>query len=352
MFRYVLIVSALLLALAQTPNLRADQVVAGKTNHPHATITGFQQGRLQFTGADGASHDLWISDVDMIIVDRGGIFNDFNQAERFLAGGEPQRAIIRYRRTLKLSDKFWSDLITARLLVACDRAARIDQATLSFILVVRGRRSGPPAAARLIPQNIPDKRTPKAIRAVEHLDAAIAKGPTQDQRIPLAMLRYKILSHTGDGRASDAGEAVAAMHIPSGQHCVRMYAIQYAALGKRARDDFGPADRASLERAIRNCPKTLLAGFLLLKGETLSRAAVTRDDMIRATWPFMRVVAHMPDDPRAADGLYQTAAVLERMERREKAIDLLTECLAHQHVRAETRRRAEALRKRLRSAGS
>lgn len=351
MFRYILIVSALLFSLAPAPSLRADQVVSGKTNHPHATITGFQQGQLQFSGADGASHNLWISDVDMIIVDRGGMFNDFNQAERFLAGGEPQRAIIRYRRTLKLIDKFWSDLITARLLVACDRAARIDQATLSFILVVRGRSSGPAAAARLIPRNIPAKRTPKAIRAVEHLDAAIAQGPTEDQRIPLAMLRYKILSHTGDGRASAAGEAVATMHIPTGQRCERMYAIQYAALRQRAQDDFGSADRAGLEWAIRNCPETLLASFLLLKGETLSRAAVTRDDMIRATWPFMRVVAHMPDDPPAADGLYQTAAMFERMERREKAIDLLTECLAHPHVRAETRTRAEAMRKRLQSAG-
>jgi tetratricopeptide (TPR) repeat protein len=341
----------MLITIALAAGVRADQVVSGETNYPDAKITNFQQGQLQFIGGGGKSHSLWISDVDMIIVDRGGIFNDFNQAERFLAGGEPERAIIRYRRTQRLSEAFWSDLIATRLLVACDHAARIDHATLNFIRVVRGKWSGPAAGARLIPQNFPATRTPKALRAIEHLDAALAQEPSQDQRALLEMLRFKILSQTGDGRAASATKAVAVVDIPDPQRCERTYAIQLTALQQRSKEGLEAAEQASLDRAIRYCPETLLADFLLLKGRVLSQTAQTLDDMIRAAWPFMRIVAHMPGDARAAEGLYETALMLERMGRRDNAIDLLTECLAHENVRAKIRKGAEADLVRLQKAG-
>ncbi|MCH6555417.1 MAG: hypothetical protein IH797_02250, partial [Chloroflexi bacterium] len=58
--------------------------------------------------------------------DRGGIFDDFNEAERLVADNQPARAIVRYRRTLRLGQDFWSDLIAARLVLACDAANQID----------------------------------------------------------------------------------------------------------------------------------------------------------------------------------------------------------------------------------
>jgi hypothetical protein len=105
----------------------------------------------------------------------------------------------------------------------------------------------------------------------------------------------------------------------------------------------------AIDRAVQDCPDLSLPDFLLLKGELLLRAASTRDDLIRASWPFLRVAAHVPSDPRAADGLVGGASALERMGRPERAIVLLEECLAHKQLRDETRRQAEDGLARLRA---
>ncbi|MFQ5590163.1 MAG: tol-pal system YbgF family protein [Phycisphaerae bacterium] len=339
-----------MIALTTGSQVRADQVIYKGASHPAVTIVGFERGMLIFDGLDGVSHTVPISDVDMIIVDRAGMFTDFNQAERLLARGEAEHAITRYRRTLRLSEAFWSDLIAARLLVACDRAGRIDQATLGFIRLASGSYAGPEAAAMLIPQNIPSDRTPKALRAIDHLDAAIAEASHPNQSAPLAMLRYKIMSTSGDGRAAAAARTVTAMKIPSGQQSEAMYAIQLDALRRRAANKLDAADRAGLERAIRDCPDRLLPDFLLLKGRTLARGASTQADLIRASWPFMHIVAHAPQDARAAEGLYETALLLERLGQREKAAQLLDECLAHKRVDPRTQRLAKERRARLKES--
>ena len=343
--------AACLMWLVPAATVWADQIVVGKANYPGAKIMTLDEGQLRFRTADGELQSVWISDVDLLIVDRGGAFADFNQAERYLAGGEPEKAIARYRRTLRLSETFWSDLILARLLLASDRAGRIDQAALSFVLVVRGESSGPAVAARLIPEAIPAVRNAKAVRAIEHLDAALDQTPRADQRVPLEFFRYELLRRIGDKRAADAAKRVASMVIPEAQRCERVYVIQLAALEQTPPEEIGPDELAGLDRAIRDCPTTLLPSFLLLKGHVLARIATTPEEIVRASWPFMRVVAHMPDDPRAADGLYGAALILGRLGRNDQAVELLNECLTHKHVRDETRQAANAALQRLKSAG-
>jgi hypothetical protein len=61
----------------------------------------------------------------------------------------------------------------------------------------------------------------------------------------------------------------------------------------------------------------------------------------------MRVVIHFPDDGRAAQGLYGAALAVERIGRKDKAIELLTECLGHAHLDEQTRRWAAAMLARL-----
>lgn len=331
---------------------RADQIVIGETNLPGAKIRAFTNGQLEFLTAEGELQSAWISDIDLIIADRGSTFADFNQAERYLAGGEPEKAIVRYRRTLHLSEAFWSDLIAARLLMAYDRAGRIDQATSSFVQVVRGQWSGPPAAAHLIPQTIPTTRTAKTVRAVGHLDAALARTPREDERMVLELLRFKILHRTGDQRAGERAEHLAGMIIPKSHCCERVFAVQLAALEEALSTRVEPEALAGLDRAIRDCPESMLPSFLVLKGQALLRTASTREDVIRASWAFMRVVIHLPDDPRAAEALYGAATAVERIGRREKAVELLTDCLARKGVRADIRQAAEAALKRLTTAGA
>ncbi len=102
--------------------LHADGERMSRHFHPFDEPIGRDPGRLQFRAADGTLYTPWISDVELLVVERGGAFVDFNQAERYLAGGQADKAVVRYRRTLRLAENFWADLVESRLLLARDRA--------------------------------------------------------------------------------------------------------------------------------------------------------------------------------------------------------------------------------------
>ena len=341
----------LLALLAPSAALRGDQIVARGVNYPGAKIAALENGQLLFRTIEGKPEAIWLSDVDQLIVDQGDTSTDFNQAERYLDSGEPDKAIIRYRRSLRHSAGFWPDLIAARLVVACDRAARLDQAALHYIRVVRGEFTGPALAVRLIPQTIPAERTAKAVHAIEHLEAAITDHLPPEQRVPLEWLRYEIMRRSGDKRRQAAARIVATLVVPKIQRCEHVYAILLPALEHVLRDGADADELASLNRAIRDCPDSALPAFLLLKGNTLLHTASTREDFIRASWPFLRVAIHLPDHPKAAEGLYGAALAVDRIGRKDKAIELLTECLQHEHLGDETRQVAEAALARLRPSG-
>ncbi len=332
--------------------VRADQIVAGGTNYLGVRIAALEQGRLLFRTADGTSRTAWIDDIELLIVDRGGVFADLNQAERYFAAGEPQRAIARYRRTLRLVEGLWPDLINARLLLACDAAGQLDDATLNFIRVLRGGSTGPPAATRLIPRTMPAKRDAKVVRSLERTNAALAQDPDDPQRALLQLLRYEILRRTGDRVALAAALTVAATPIPESARSERAYAILLPAMREAFQSEVGPEALPVLDLAIRDCPDTALPGFLLLKGRTLLQAAATRDEIIRAAWPFFRVSIHFPDDQRAPEGLYLAALAVERIGLRNRAIELLAGCLAHGRLTVEIRQLAEEEMQRLKSTGT
>ena len=344
-----LIVPAFILWLTLTAPGRADQIVVNSTNYPAAKILGYQEGRIQFRTAAGSLEGAWIDQVDLVIVDRGGPFVDFNQAERYLAGSQPQEAMVRYRRTLRLSADFWADLVESRLLAACARTGDLAQTALYYIRVVRGKRSGPTAAVRLMPRSISDQRDATVVRAIEQLENAISAAPNDEQRMPLDLFRYEILRSINDPRATSAAQRIAVMEIPIALHCERVYAVQLAAMKAAMSDEADPAELTGLDRAIRDCPREMLPSFLLLKGETLLRGASTREEIIRAAWPFMRVAIHMRKDPRAAEGLYGAARAVERLGRPDQAIALLEECLGHRQLTEEIRREANTALDRLRS---
>jgi len=338
-----------LTALGLTQVARADQVVADGTSYADAKVVGFEQGRLAFRAADGQLRNVFVDQVDLILMDRGGLFADFNQAERYLHMGDRENAVVRYRRTLRLAGEFWPELIDARLLKACDHPSMLDQAAASFLRAARGRYSGPTAAARLIPRGFPQQRDGKVVGALDQLDAAISKETDETTSLPTRFFRYEILRRTGDLRATSESRSIALSAIPQAVRCERIFEIQFAALAEVLKDGGSAEELGGLDSAIRDCPESALPSFLLLKGRTLLAAASTRDELIRASWPLMRVVVHMPDDSRAAEGLYAAAEALERLGNNDKAIELLRECVAHKQVPDETRQRAETSLARLQS---
>lgn len=328
---------------------QADQVVAKGTSYAGAKVLGFDQGRLQFRAADGRLQTQWVNDIAFIVVDRGGVFDDFNLAERFLQMGEFDKAAVRFERALRLCDDFWPELAAARLVMAYDRSGQLDKATTNFIRVIRGRFAGPATAARLVPQSKPAKRDAKFTRAIEQLDAALNQNPDEMPRVLFEVLRYEILRRAEDERAARSAPAVAALPVPEAVRSERVYAGVLAAMQETLKAGVSSARLADLDRAVRDCPDSLLPSFLLLKGETLLRTAAARDDIIRASWPFLRVVVHTPDDPRAADGLLGAASAVERLGRKDQAVAFVEECLAHRRLADETRGKAQAMLTRLRS---
>ena len=155
------------------------------------------------------------------------------------------------------------------------------------------------------------------------------------------MFRYDLLQRVRDKREPVEATRVASLTIDESISTDRVYEIVLVALKSALPRDASQRGLAGLDGAIRYCPDVALPDFLLLKGETLLSRASTREDLIRASWPFVRVVAHMPDDPRAVDGLLGAAAALERLGLFGKAADLLTECLGHPKTDVARRRQAQ-----------
>jgi hypothetical protein len=336
-----LLAAASILVVSLTPLSRGDQVVTATDNYLGARVISFEGGRLRFRGSDGTLRHVWPNELSLLILDRGTPFEDFNQAERFLAGAEPERAVVRYRRALGVSDGFWTDLILARATQACDAAGQLDKATTHLIRLLQTRFAGPPAAARLFPTNIPSQRDGKVVRAVEHIDAALRKVPDEDQKVLLELLRYEILRRSGDRRAQRSAQRAAVLTIPPKAQSPHTFSVLLDAMKSTFEFNAATESLTALDGAIRDCPPSLLPGFLLLKGQTLLGMASTREDLIRAAWAFMRVPIHFRDNALAPEGLRRAALTLERIGRVDKAVDLLKECLGHKLVTTDTRRSAE-----------
>ena len=339
------------LAVLASP-VQADQIVVKGTSYAGAKVLGFEQGRLQWRAADGRVLTQWVNSIDLMVVDRGGVFDDFNLAERFLHAGEFEKAAVRFERALRLCDEFWPDLAAARLVMAYDRIGQLDKATINLIRVVRGRFAGPATAARLIPQTIPPKRDAKFSRAIEQLEDALDANPGEAHRVLFKILRFEILRQVEDERAAKAAPIVSAMMIPEIVRSERVFAVVLAAMRVTLQSGVTAEQLGYLDRAVRDCPDASLPGFMLLKGETLLRIAGSREDVMRASWPFLRVVVHMPDDPQAADGLLGAASAVERLGRTDQAVALVEECLTHKQLSDETRGKAQMMLTRLRPTGA
>jgi tetratricopeptide (TPR) repeat protein len=337
------------LALAGT--LRADQIVVKGVNHPSARIVGLEGGQIRFRGEGGTMRSAWLNEVDLVQVDRGGAFVDLNQAEEFMAGGEPERAIARYRRVQKLADDFWSDLVAARLVRACNAAAQLDDATVQWIRLLRAKGTGPAAASRLLPDAIPAQRDGKVTRAIEQVESALALNPPDAERMVLELYRFELLRRIGDEQAGPAAERVASLAIPPAARSDRLYAVQLAALAELLRRGNTTAALKAVDLAMTDAPESVLPALLMLKGEALLAAGQQPEEQMRAAWAFMRVVIHFPEDRLVPHALQGAAAAAERYGRVDQAVALLEQCLSLRQTTESTRQSAEAELRRLREGG-
>lgn len=336
-----------LMLFAPAVAARADQLTVNGHHHAGARVVGVNGGKVEFRTTEGEMRQADFARVDILLVERGDSFADFNQAERYASEGEWGNALLRYKRAARLCEGFWSDIVAARMLRAADRAKRFDETAASFLRVVRAEAAGPLVALDLFPTNLPTFRDAATMRALRQLDEAVAAKPGPEQRLAIDLLGYEMLRSLRDPIALQVGVRLTEIEIPSTMRVDRVYASVLSALEQRLSDSATPDALGALNRALTDCPADALADFLLLKGRTLLRNAKIREDFIRASWPFLRVVAHMPDDPRAAEGLLGAAKCLEGIRRKDKATELLRECLAHNAISSATTKLAKAELERL-----
>lgn len=321
----------------------ADQVIERGRNRVNVDIVGVKGGKLRFTTRSGRLHEVWLDEVSLILVDRGGLFADFNEGERLSAGGEPTRAVARYRRALALAEEFWPELVAARLARACSAAGMLDRAVANWILVVRGKFTGPPAATRMFPTSDAPVAHHVVVRAVELLEGALRSGIPENHRTLLNAALYEVIRPGGGDRMHSMAELVAGQPIDPAIRSPMIYAIQARAMADGLDQPPFSGGSLALEDAIAYSPAETLPAFLLLKGHRLMSQADSPEQIIRATWLYMRVAIHFPDDQRAVDGLYHTAMAMDRMGRPGKAKMLLTESLRHEKI-------SDVMRKTVRSA--
>ncbi len=334
---------AMALGMLFCSSIQADQLIVHNINYTGAKIIGLEQGRLRFQTADGRTMDVWIDEIELIMVDRGSAFADFNQAERFLASAEPTKSIVRYQRSMRLSEDFWVRLVSARMLMAMDRAGQLDKAVTMFIRIARAGETGKILAARLFPTTISTKHRGRLIRAVKQLEGELRRKQKLDpsQRVLFSLLLFDLLQRSDDDRATGAALDAITLPIPKPIRLDSIYSIMIRAVETVIRENKFTEALAGLDQAIQYCPKPQLPELLWHKGRVLEKSAHTRDLLIRASWPYLRIAIHFPDHPLAPKGLHHAAELLYRMGNQDKAVALLRECLQHKELDKKTRQLVE-----------
>lgn len=314
----------------------ADEIHFAGQRMLDVQVAGLSDGKVEYRLSDGKSLFIWIDEVQRFVIAKGGVFVDFNLAEQFLHDGEPLKAIPRYERTNNLAPDFWGDLIHARLAMAHDRAGHIDRSTYYFLRVARGQHGGVGAAARVYPRSIPGRRDGPVARALEVLGDAIGRSD-QGPRTLFSVLRYEILRRTDPQAAKSQAASISSLIVPEGARTHHVYEVLLQAMRDLAAEAGGKLKRERLEAAIRDCPDSMLPGFLLLKGEILAETAEGRDELIQAAWTLLRVPIHFPNCEEAPVALHVAAKVLFRLNMRQQGEGLLSECVKHPKVTSELR---------------
>lgn len=318
----------LMLVAHAAVSARGDDIVAGGTSFARVRIVGLTDGALDFRIPEGQMRSIPLVDVDLLQVDRGASFADFNQAERMQAEGSAEQSLARYRRAMRITEGFWSEVVPVRFSRAADVAGDIETATDMLLRVMQGRETGPATAIHMLPRNIPDRRNGRVAAALDGLSACLARNPDSASRTVCTVLRDRILRRIGAEASVADARRITELVIPTSVGTVEVYAAVVEAfsflLGAEA---FESEDFAALDRAIFDCPDDMLPDFLLLKGAASQVRAQSREDWIRVSWPYLQVAIQFPEDARAGKGYYGAATALERAGLKDDARSLLHKCL-------------------------
>ncbi len=305
----------------------ADEIITPDRSIQRIQIVGLSAGDLVYRDENGLESSFPLAGATRIIVHSVADLRDFSQAEEYLAGGQPEEAIVRYQRALRLARGFWVPIVHLRMLQASDGTDRFDRTLAQFLWLLRSPLAGPGVASRVLPRGLPVSDGEAARSALKRIVAAGPESNSDDSDDLLILLRFAVLDSIADGSADAVAVDVASRPLGQSIASVRAYEIKLAALGRARRAGHHEIVLRGLDRAIELCPTELLPDLLIAKGELLLETASDRGELLLAASTLMRVPIHFAKHCLAGRGLRLTGQIHDRLGRPEQAVALLEECL-------------------------
>lgn len=309
--------------LAFTPGALGDEIHAGGDVFSDVTLRNFDGRHVLFSESDGDLAARPVEDILRISATSVAGLDAFNRAETLLAQQRHGEAAAQYRLALPRSRGFWTHLIRARTLVACDRAGDLQGAVEAYAQLAVDL---PDAVELPMPQRVADADAAAQRRALDTLRSALPKVSGRSSYWALEALRLTLLEASG---LEDAGRAAGKIieTLPAapqaGSSGARLKMIALRVEVKHAQYEVA---LRHIREAIADSSEDLLPELLFLKGKCQYELARTREDYIRSGLAFMRVVIHFPKSRFCAESMLWTAMVHEKINRPAKALELYHGC--------------------------
>jgi thioredoxin-like negative regulator of GroEL len=356
----------------------ADTVVLeGKPPFRKVQVINFRHGRLHFRGL---SKEILRKPLDEIARFKIDAFPMLSNAEALIRT-DAEASISAYQQALEQADKPWlRDLIRARLIEACDRAGRFDQAVALFIELLREK---PALATNLAPRHPGDPGSPintKARRqlsnARESMQARVMVEPLQTLSLELLLfddvdpLPPEFAPPASQPTADFSGEASPATQ-PSAEPPLLFGPVEQHAPAAAVPDDRGlieaapprlPPDsfvlsgaRQAFERGNPRRAARLLERALPYLADhqsdnwrlLLGRCRIELGQLARAADELLALAESTLDHSLAANALYYVGVAHERMDRADVAAAIYRELLQRGDLPAELRQPAQRSLNRL-----
>jgi len=324
--------SALAALLIASPAARADEIrTAARARYASVRIEDVREGRLFFRDVQGRLLNRPLADVAGLHITG---WEPFNRAEAALEAGQYRQAARELESLLRAVEqddppgarpRHRRQLLTARLLLACDGEGRFDRAVECWLALCREWTTG---AAALAPKNVPPKESAFFATALGTLDAAMSEAGATPFGDVLREYRARLLAPpatqpVAKPTASNSPATAPAPVERSSSHGDGRLRLVEDWVGQRRYDQ---ALRMIAER-LRTEPRERLAPWYYWHARCLDATATTDEASKDAALEYMRVVVLAPEDPLAAECLYRTAMIHRRLNLEARVRPLLEEAL-------------------------
>lgn len=338
---------------------RGDSIFTGTLERPNVTVREVKGGMVYYEMGGRSGEPIAVAKISRI---QAKDEPAFNAAEVAYVTGEWETAAENYQKAIadRRTNLWIVDWSLPRLVDAARRCGRFDAAVAGYIALVKKD----PQAATAYKPPLPEAKSAYLMLAVEELAQAL-KEPSLNaaQRQPLLLLLLEIqrlrkdekaivdiagqlgeMESTGTADGGDGGAGQAAADLRLG--------LAHVALDQ---GDYPKAiEQIEPNRRLFTQPRQQVDALYCLARAKYGLADKSGDPtaLKEAALAYMRVVAHFNDEsnlPQAADSLYMTGVILERLKEPRSAMRVY-EAVIRRHSTDPAAAKAKARLEKLQSA--